>query len=135
MKTRFLLITVLTIAAAIGVAGVPDRQDSQTQLSPKQALSLVRTLNSTEATIKWSRSNYGSLQDVIKLGELGGTLSITAGDSSSATIKDYQLSVVLSSDSQHYQISVHPSRGCGPSFFTNESGVIYQGAALGCPTS
>jgi hypothetical protein len=55
-------------------------------------------------------------------------------DSSSIAIKDYRLSVTVAADGQHFQVSMHPTKGCGVSFFTNELGVIYQGLALGCPT-
>ena len=135
MKKRFLLILTMTVAAAIGTVAVPVIQDSQNELSSKQALSLVRTINTVQAIIKRSRSNYGSLQDVVKPEfQLDKSLSIISSDGSSATVKDYRLSLVASVDGQHYQISLHPISGCGVSFFTNESGVIYQGKALGCPT-
>ena len=135
MKKRFLLILTMTVAAAIGTVAVPVIQDSQNQLSSRQALSLVRTINTVQAIIKRSRSNYGSLQDVVKPEfQLDKSLSIISSDGSSATVKDYRLSLVESADGQHYQISLHPISGCGVSFFTNESGVIYQGKALGCPT-
>ena len=135
MKKRFLLILTMTVAAAIGTVAVPVVQDSQNQLSSRQALSLVRTINTVQAIIKRSRSNYGSLQDVVKPEfQLDKSLSIISSDGSSAIVKDYRLSLVASADGQHYQISLHPISGCGVSFFTNESGVIYQGKALGCPT-
>ena len=79
-------------------------------------------------------SSFGSLEDVIDLGQLDRTKpGIVLNDGNSGTVKDYQLSVVTSSDGRHYQISLRPGAGCGVSFFTNESGVIYQGQALGCP--
>jgi len=134
MKKRFLLIAALTIAAALAVVAVPRLQDSKDQLSSKQALALVRTLSSTEATFKGMGSGYGSLQDALKLGQLEKSFSIVVIDSSSATVKDYRISVAATADGQHFQISLHPASGCGVSFFTNESGVIYQGIALGCPT-
>jgi type II secretory pathway pseudopilin PulG len=133
MKNRFLLIPALTVAAAIAVVAFPRFQNSQSRLSSKDALALVRSLNSRQATFKLSHSTYGSLQDVVMLGHLDKSFSITSGDSSSATVNDYRVSIVVSSDGLHYQLSMHPDSGCGASFFTNESGVIYQGSALGCP--
>jgi hypothetical protein len=136
MKKRFLLIPILTIAAALAVVAVPRLQESKDQLSSKQALNLVRTIASVEATIKIKRSSYGSIQDAIAFGQSYGDfkdIAISATDSSSATMKDYRISLVASADGQHFQISMRPILGCGVSFFTNESGVIYQGNALGCP--
>lgn len=136
MKKRFLLIPILTIAAALAVVAVPRLQESKDQLSSKQALNLVRTIASVEATIKIKRSSYGSIQDAIAFGQSYGDfkdVAISAADSSSATVKDYRISLVASADGQHFQISMRPISGCGVSFFTNEAGVIYQGSALGCP--
>jgi hypothetical protein len=137
MKKRFLLIPTLTVAAALAVIAVPRLQESKDKLSSRQALNLVRTMATVEVTIKMKRSSYASIQDVIALGQSSGDFRdvvISSNDSSSATVKDYRVSVVVSADGQHFQISQHPVSGCGVSFFTNESGVIYQGNALGCPT-
>src|SRR5690242_3323911 len=132
MKNRFLLIPLFSVAAALAVVALPKFQEPREQLSEKQALALVRTAVSTEATLKMKTSAYGSLRDVLEIGLK--SFPIVLGDSSSATVKDYRLSIVAAADGQHFQISMHPATGCGVSFFTNESGVIYQGLALGCPT-
>ena len=137
MNKRFLLIPALTIGAALAVIAVPRLQESKDQLSSRQALNLVRTMATVEATIKMKRSSYGSIQDAIALGQSYGDfkdVAISSTDSSSATLKDYRISLVASADGQHFQISLRPISGCGVSFFTNESGPIYQGNALGCPT-
>jgi len=137
MKNRFLLIPALTIAAALAVFAVPRLQESKDQLSSRQALNLVRTIASVEATIKMKRSSYGSIQDAIAFGQSYGDfkdVAISSTDSSSATVKDYRISLVASADGQHFQVSLRPISGCGLGFFTNESGVIYQGNALGCST-
>jgi hypothetical protein len=134
MKNRFLLIPLVTIVAGLAVVAVPRFQEAKDQLSAKQALALVRTLNSSEATMKLKDSSYGSLRDVMKLERLDQRYGFDWVDNSSATVKDYRLSVVTAADGKHYQISLHPSSGCGVSFFSNESGVIYQGNALGCST-
>jgi hypothetical protein len=127
-----LFISILTVAAALAVVAVPRFQQSRDQLSEKRALNLVRTLNSAEATLKAKVSAYGSLQDLMKLERLDQSYGFEWVDNSSAGVKDYRVSVVAAADGKHYQISMHPSSGCGVSFFSNESGVIYQGNALGC---
>jgi hypothetical protein len=134
MKNRFLLILLFTVAAALAVVAVPRFQESKDQLSAKQALALVRTVSSTEASLKYKASGYGSLHDVIELAQLDKSWPLVSLDSSSATVKDYRIAVMVAADGQHFQVSMHPTTGCGVSFFTNESGVIYQGLALGCPT-
>jgi hypothetical protein len=134
MKTKILLSAVLTLTAVVGALALSNGQDETTQLSSKEALSLIRTMNSIEHSFKMKSSSFGSLEEVFKLGQLDRTKpGIVLSDGNSGTVKDYQLSVVASSDGRHYQISLRPGSACGVSFFTNEAGVIYQGQALGCP--
>jgi hypothetical protein len=132
MKTKILVSAVFTLTAVVGALALSNGQEDPARLSSKEALGLIRTMNSTEHSFKMKSSSFGSLEDVIKLGQLDKH-GIVLSDGNSGIIKDYQLSVVTSSDGRHYQISLRPGAGCGVSFFTNESGVIYQGQALGCP--
>lgn len=134
MKTKILLSAVLTLTGVVGALALSNGQEDTVRLSSREALSLIRTMNSTEHSFKMKNSSFGSLEDVIKYGQLDRTKpGIVLSDGNSGTLRDYQLSVVASGDGRHYQISLRPSSGCGISFFTNESGVIYQGQALGCP--
>jgi hypothetical protein len=134
MKTKILVSAVFTLTAVVGALALSNGQEDPARLSPKEALGLIRTMNSTEHSFKMKSSSFGCLEDVIELGQLDRTKpGIVLNDVNSGTVKDYQLSVVTSSDGRHYQISLRPGAGCGVSFFTNESGVIYQGQALGCP--
>lgn len=134
MKIKILLSAVLTLTGVVGALALSNGQEDTVRLSSREALSLIRTMNSTEHSFKIKSSSFGSLEDVIKYGQLDRTKpEIVLSDGNSGTLKDYQLSVVASSDGRHYQISLRPSSGCGASFFTNESSVIYQGQALGCP--
>ena len=134
MKTKILLSAVLTLTGVVGALALSNGQEDTARLSSREALGLIRTMNSIEHSFKMKSSSFGSLEDVIKFGQLDRTRpGIALSDGNSGTLKDYQLSVVASSDGRHYQISLRPSSGCGVSLFTNESGVIYQGQALGCP--
>ena len=63
---------------------------------------------------------------------LGLAACSSKSDSSSATVRDYQLTVVASPDGQHFQMSLVPKSGCGYSLFTNENWVIYEAKAMGC---
>ena len=134
MKTKILLSAVLTLTGVVSALALSNGQEETVRLSSKEALSLIRTMNSIEHSFKMKSSSFGSLEDLIKFDPLDLTKpGIVLSDDNSGTLKDYQLSVVASSDGRHYQISLRPGSGCGASFFTNESGVIYQGQALGCP--
>ena len=134
MKTVLRSLTILVFVSALCIPALSERQEAGNTFSTKQALALIRATNSTEHTIRFKTSSFGSLEEVIKLDQLDRDFGVVLNDSSSATVKDYRLAVVVASDGQHYQVSVRPGSGCAPGFFSNESGVIYQGTALGCPT-
>ena len=138
MRTK----SVLTVIALLSLSGITIAfarsipQDSPNQLTPKEALALVRTLNSAEQTIKINESNYCALDVLLKRADWFPRQSeIVLSDNSSGTLKGYRLSVVVSADGKHYQLSLRPPSGCGVAYFTSDSGVIYEGKGLGCPTS
>jgi hypothetical protein len=131
MKKSLHLIAILVFVSALSIPVLSKRQEAGSMLSSKQALALIRTTNSTEHTIKFKNSSFGSLEEVMKLSRLDRDLVVN--DSSSATVKDYRLAIVASPDGQHYQVSLRPVSGCAPAFFSDEAGVIYQGSGLGCP--
>jgi hypothetical protein len=133
MKAALHLIAILLFVSALCIPALSKRQEAGNTFSTKQALALIRATNSTEHTIKFKTSSFGSLEEVIKLDQLDRDFGVVLNDSSSATVKDYRLAIVAAPDGQHYQVSVRPGSGCAPGFFSNESGVIYQGTALGCP--
>lgn len=131
-----LLLTLAILAALSGIT-IPvlktHSQATPAQLSSTEALSLVRTLSTTESETKATEQNFVSLEKLLQHRAMQRRLrEIGVIDAHSATIKDYVLSVVPSMDGQHFQLSLAPKSGCGYSLFTNESFVIYEAKALGC---
>ena len=134
--------SVLTVIALLSLSGITIAfsgsipQESPNQLAPKEALALVRTINSAEQTIKINESNYCALDVLLKKADWFPRQSeIALSDNSSGTLKGYKLSIVASADGKHYQLSLRPASGCGVAYFTSESGLIYEGKGLGCSTS
>lgn len=131
------LLPTLAILAALSGITIPvlktHSQATPAQLSSTEALSLVRTLSTTEAETKATEQSFVSLEKLLQHRAMQRRLrEIAVLDAHSATIRDYNLSVVPSSDGQHFQLSLAPKSGCGYSLFTNESLVIYEAKALGC---
>ena len=103
------------------------------QLSSAEALRLVRSLSTIEAEKKNSEQSFVSLQKLLPRVMPRQLQEIQVVDTHTATIRGYKLTVVPSPDGQHFQLSLVPKSDCGYSLFTNESFVIYEAKALGCP--
>jgi hypothetical protein len=136
MKVKIVLI--LSILASLSVVTIPmvktHSQATPLQLSSNDALVLLRTLATVEAEMKSAEHNYSSLDRLLEHRAMPKkkAAEISKSDSSSATVRDYQLTVVASPDGQHFQMSLVPKSGCGYSLFTNENWVIYEAKAMGC---
>lgn len=136
MKAKIVL--TLAILASLSVVTIPmvktQSQAMPLELSSNEALVLVRTLATIEAELKSTDHGFAGLDRLLGHRSMPPkkALEMNKSDNSSATIRDYQLSVVVSPDGQHFQMSLVPKSGCGYSLFTNEAFVIYEAKAMGC---
>ena len=135
MKAKIVL--TLAILASLSMITIPmvksKSQAMPLELSSNDALVLMRSLATFEAEMKSAEHRFSSLDRLIEhRGMRIKSAEFSMSDSSSATIRDYQLSVVISPDGQHFQMSLVPTSGCGYSLFTNEAFVIYEAKAMGC---
>ena len=145
MKLRLCVVSASLLilgAAALLFAQLNGGSQAHT-LSKADALRLVRNIGTAEAEEKdFGKHGYGTLQDLSShrfLPQYVGTAKnhgaeIRITDHDSATVEDYSLSVVVSPDGQHFQLSLVPNSGCGEALFLSDSFVIYEGRALDCPT-
>jgi hypothetical protein len=131
------LLVAIAILATLSVVTIPvvktHSQAASAQFSPAEALGLVRAISTAEAEKKATEHTFVSLETLYQHRGMQKRLEgISVLDANSAATNDYILSVVPSSDGQHFQLSLTPKSGCGYSLFTNESFVIYEAKALGC---
>lgn len=133
MKTRFAatLIALLLCGGLTLRAAQTNSQENASQLSQRQALGLVRTFNTAQATLKMNGGKYGSIADLLKVNYLS-RVQFAVSDDFTASVKNYKLSVVVSADAQHYQVALQPHSGCGYALFSSDAAVIYEGNGLGC---
>ena len=121
----------------VATVGRPHPQEKPDQLSKPEALGLMRTINSFQvAPFQGPRHQYVSLEELVaqpheKAHELLLS-SILLKDSSTGTLKNYTVSIVVSTDGQHYVLEMLSSASCGLALFSNESGIIYTATSLGC---
>lgn len=146
---KFRTITIWGLVCGLGALSAlwprPASQGTSEQLSDREAVSLVRTANTAEATFRARANAFANLDKLVEQGffqrpnprsaSYSPSILPTLVDATSGTVKDYKFSVVVSEDGNHYSISLMPTQpsGCRLSLFSNEAGVIYRGWALGCP--
>ncbi|MDT7602894.1 MAG: hypothetical protein QOF61_891 [Acidobacteriota bacterium] len=132
MKLRLTttIIALLLGGLTLHAAQTASQQDAA-RLSQRQALGLVRTFNTAEAMLKLNGGKYGSLEDLLKVNYMRRS-EFAMSDDFAAGVKDYKLSVVVSADGQHYQVSLRPEAGCGYALFSSDAAVIYEGNGLDC---
>jgi hypothetical protein len=136
MKPKLMLfLGMLAVLSGITIPILQTRSQAMTnQLAASEAVNLVRLISTIEGEKKATEQSFVSLQKLLQHRVMQSRLrEINIVDVDSATIKDYRLSVVPSADGQHFQLSLVPKSGCGYSLFTNESFVIHEAKAPGCP--
>lgn len=94
---------------------------------------MLRVLNTVEAEMSRTRGAFAPLSAVLEAPMLRSSFSeASLADPTKAMVGGRTLVLVLAEDRRHYQAMVVPAEACGIGVFTNESGLIYSGRALGC---
>jgi hypothetical protein len=130
-----LLILFVAVVGALPVVVANQNQQTE-ELSEGEAVELLRAVNTAQLELRMAGRQYGQLEQLLQHRffagkELGS--NITKVDSDTGRKKGYEISVYVLGEGKRYSASVVPvERGCRVAFFTDESGVIYKGRALGC---
>jgi hypothetical protein len=125
-----LLVTIVATVAR------PHPQEKADELSEFQALAAMRMINTFQAVASQEpRHQYLSLDELVSRRPLQNhelwLTTVQLLDSSTGTLKNYTVSIVVSPDRQHYVAQLIGS-GCALALFSNESGIIYTARGLGC---
>lgn len=138
-------LSSLTVAVLIGLGCFAALHSQATQTSPstsaeqltqEEALRWVRNINTAQVQPFVQEKSYLSLDGLFTRGALPRLAALaTLTTPISATVKNYNLVVSPSTDGKRYHLSLVPKSGCEPAFFSNESGIIFVGKALGCPAN
>ena len=131
----------MKLAAALGVvallgplAGAQEPPEPENEPS-RQAVIILRAVNTVEWRLGGPRGGFGSLAQVLAAPAFKDQFKEAAAvDSATATVAARTLVLLTSEDKKRYHAQVAPRDKCGVVMFTNESGLIYSGRALGCDT-
>ncbi len=131
------LLALLALVSALLLGSGTLSPHPQAETSPptsREALGLMRTINTAEAEIFIKGHQYASLQDLLQHRSFQANAnSPVAIDRATGQLKGYKVAVICSADGQHYVAEYAPTSGCSAALFSDESGVIFTATPLGCP--
>jgi hypothetical protein len=141
------LLAVLAILLVAAHAQEPFDQVLQKN-SIDKAIEVIRAINAAEYDYRNAHGRFGSWCAVYVAGwrTLGSLGLRTRGENPVQTWRDlsiadaevipgYRLTLLVADDGTAYSVSLHDmgTHGCGPSVFSDQSGLIYQGTIIDCP--
>ncbi len=130
MKIRTIL--VLFLGGLLGIVAAPSRsQKNIDQLLERDAMALMRLIGTSEATAALSPARQFLPLDEL-LAQQHQLSNIHLKDGSTGTVKNYQISVMVSADRRHYAAQLTSESNCDFAVFSNDDAIIYTAAAFGC---
>jgi hypothetical protein len=131
------LMTVLVIVLVAARAQEP-QPPNQTEIDREKAINAVRAINAAEYDYRTDHGHFGSWHEVSVFGRLApGPPEMTPARiilAGTEVIPGYRLTLLVADDGATYSVSLHDMKthGCGLSFFSDQSGLIYQGTIIDC---
>lgn len=154
MRLKLTLGTLLCLLSGMStvlMSQAPERFGTPDQTSIRNAVDLVRKVNTAEADVFMSQETYVALDKLLQhrfftsiqpaskspavknVPQVPDEGALTLVDSSSGKVNNYAVYVVVSPDGKHYQVAMIPmAPRCASAVFSNQTGVIYMAEALGC---
>jgi hypothetical protein len=148
MKRSAVVFTILIcILFSTGYA-TPLVDTPQDSLKEKKnlAVNFVRLVNTAEMNYRHDEGRYGTFAYLVKSSELqkvsarfpqfASVLQGINSQSESEPIAGLQFGLVLAGDGTKYKLSVREKQdkpACGFAFFSDESGLIFEGRVIDCP--
>jgi hypothetical protein len=123
------------MALVFTLATAKTREDDKSE-PVSNHLRILRTLNTLEYNYQERYGRFGDREQLLAYYRQSGA---TEGADKLENLQSFQFSVNTSSDGAHYQISLTPlldkantASWCDKAGFTDERGMIFLGAGLGC---
>jgi hypothetical protein len=138
-----ILVALFVVLLVLGALAEQSPAPTQPEPEPDRLLtvSVLRALNTAEVTYASEAGRFGTLEElkpVLTRWQAGpqqtafnGAAKLLNADASDP-LPGWELRVVASPDGKHYTLSVKNKQHCDVNAFSDETGVIYLGSALGC---
>jgi hypothetical protein len=112
----------------------------QTEIPKSSLVGAVRTLNTYEFSYHRDNGRFANREEILAFLQQKGVLSETAIDLENP--KPYELAITTTQNGKHYQITLKrpsdmndTSTWCKTAVFSDDSGMIFLGAALNCEST
>ena len=102
-------------------------------------VNVVRLINTAEMDYKYAHGKYATWDELFRSGAISDRerpatkfqgLKLSLGPE---VVPGWALSLVTAAEGQNYELSLKNSAdACGFAFFSDQSGLIYQGGVIGC---
>jgi hypothetical protein len=128
IRGRALAILLLALLTAPHIAArqlIPP-----TPMTATEGVALVRQVNQIMGRLMLRTNKYMTLRDVAMDPTFTRLEPLELINADSGIYKRYKLTVTGVEGLDNYQVSLVPANGCGPSWFSNETGLIFAGNCL-----
>lgn len=139
-------VLMLSAVIALMLSGAMAAGGSDEKAAPNetrtQALGTIRLINTAEVSFRRSAQVYGSFAELVSKGTLKETAQMNSYlvsaygrldlQNPAEPLREFTLAMVVAPDGSAYKLSLVEKKNCGAAFFTDESGIIYEGKALDC---
>ncbi len=137
-NTKFLFAVLAMCAACIAAV----HAQAQSELSKQRIVSVLRFVNTQELNFSGANHSYAQYNELIVYSKSHALADEEPVDISAQALSPYVLAITLSADGKHYSAELfrpttqsQRETWCKPAGFTDERGLIYLGAAIGCETA
>lgn len=132
-KAIFILLLFCLCGGVIARVSQTSQQGDADQLTLQEAMGIVRTINTVQATLFSKTGAYVSLEKLAQDPTLQRRPIVSSlTDATTGTLKTHTLSVIASADGRHYSVALVPQSGCAFALFSRDVAIIYPAKPLGC---
>ena len=140
MKRVYLALSCGLLAVLAAGQTVSPPMNGQTEIPTHRLVDAVRTLNTYEVSYRKDNGRFANREEILTFLQQKGVLSGT--DIGPVNPKPYELAITTTQNGEHYQITLKrpyvmndTSTWCKTAAFSDDSGVIFLGAALNCEST
>jgi hypothetical protein len=137
--TRLVYAFAGTVCGTAALVAALTAQAQAPSMPRDRALAIIRTINTAQAEVLKTEKKYVGLpqlaqQAVFALPELQSVKQGTAlaPDGGPIPVGSYALRVDPAADGRRYTVALVGQIRCSTSWFSNESGAIFEGKPIGC---
>lgn len=118
----------VALIGALGAGSSAAARQQQEVMTPVEGIALVRQVNQIMGRLYVRSNAQMTLADVVNDDTFTRAEGFNLENANTGVYKRYRLTIThITGDKESYQLSLVPFTGCGPAWFSNETGLIFAG--------